>query len=120
MIEALVILLVIYALALALVAFVSAARGRGPARWQLAFAIALEAGLIVQAGLALAATLRGDGPDQGVLALGYLIASVIILPAVAEYARRGGTRWDSLTLGVAALVIAVIVLRLGVTWSSGA
>ena len=110
-------MLVVYALALAAVALVSTIRGRGPARWQLAFAIALEAGLVLQAIIAGGAMARGDGPEHAELGIGYLVSSILVLPAVTDYARRGGTRWDSLMIAIAAVAIAAIVIRMGVTWS---
>ena len=119
MIPAFVIILVAYALALAAVCFWSTVRGRGPARWQLAWTLALEAGLIAQAVIASVIVARGDGPERSEVVIGYLLTSVIVLPAVAVYARRGGTRWDSLMLGITALVLAVVIGRLGMTWDEG-
>jgi len=119
-IPAFVVVLVVYSLALAAVCGWSTLRDRGPARWQLAWAIALEAGLVVQAAIAAVMVARGDGPARSEIVLGYLFTSVIVLPAVALYARRGGTRWDSLTLGVTAMVLAVVLVRLGLTWEEGA
>jgi hypothetical protein len=119
MIPAFVAILVVYALALAAVCAWSTIRGTGPARWQLAWTMALEAGLIVQAVIAAVLVARGDGPDRSEVVIGYLLTSVIVLPAVALYARRGGTRWDSLMLGITALVLAVVIGRLGMTWAEG-
>lgn len=118
-IPAFVIVLAVYALALAAACVWSTVRGHGPARWQLAWTIALEAGLVIQAAIAAVLVARGDGPERSEVVVGYLLTSVIVLPAVAAYARRGGTRWDSLTLGVTAFVIAVVLVRLGLTWSEG-
>mgnify|MGYP001208019999 FL=1 len=119
MIPAFVVVLVLYALALAGVCFWSTVRDRPPARWQLAWVIALEGGLIVQAAIAAVLVARGEGPGRSAVVIGYLLTSVFPLPAVAHYARKGGTRWDSLMLGITALVLAVVIARLGMTWAEG-
>lgn len=119
MIPAFVIVLVVYSVALAAACVWSTVRDRGPARWQLAWTLALEAGLIVQAVIASVIVARGDGPERSEVVIGYLLTSVVVLPAVALYARKGGTRWDSLMLGITALVLAVVIGRLGMTWDEG-
>lgn len=120
MIVGFVVVLIVYALALAAACAWSTLRGRGPERWQLAWMIALEAGLIVQAVIAAVLVARGEGPERSPMIIGYLITSVFALPAVALYTKRGGTRWDSLALGVTALVVAVVLSRLAVSWNEAA
>lgn len=117
MIVGFVVVLIVYAIALAAVCAWSTIRDRGPARWQLAWMLALEAGLIVQAVVAGVLVARGDGPERSPMIIGYLVTSVVALPAVALYAKKGGTRWDSLALGLTALVVAVVIGRLGVSWN---
>jgi hypothetical protein len=109
----------VYALALAAICLLAAARGRGPQPWHVAWTLALEAGLVVLAAAATIAVVRGDGPERSGLSLGYLLTAVLVLPAILHYARRGGTRWDSLILGITAFVVGVIAVRIGMTWSEG-
>lgn len=116
MIVGFVVVLIVYALALAMACAWSTIRDEGPTRWQLAWMLALEAGLVVQAVVAGVLVARGDGPERSPMIIGYLVTSVFALPAVALYAKRGGTRWDSLALGVTALVVAVVLGRLGASW----
>jgi hypothetical protein len=76
-----------------------------------------EGALLVQAGLALVAIGRGDRPAEFVTFLGYAATSVLVLPAAAALSLMERTRWGAVIAGVAALVAAVLTLRLRQVWA---
>jgi hypothetical protein len=49
--------------------------------------------------------------------VGYLLTAVLFLPAAAALARMEPTKWGSVIMGAAALVVAVLSLRLLQTWT---
>ena len=100
-----------YAAGLAGWAALSAARGAGPTRGQFAGVVVLELALLAQA---LTALVAGDHAEEPATFLGYLAASVLILPVTVP-AARAGTRWDAGVLAVASLALAVVCLRLRAT-----
>jgi hypothetical protein len=82
----------------------------------LAGAALLEALLLVQAGAAVVALLRGHRPEDAATFSGYL-AGVVLLPVAGVlWARGEPTRWAGTVLAVAALVVAVMVWRLLQLW----
>lgn len=114
--------LIVGALGLALWSAVIAIRARGLGRAVFLGALMLELGLLVQLVVAAVATFGGVEPPEPGLTIGYLSASVLILPIVVTYGMGSGEseRWDGVVLGVASLAIAAIVWRLLVTWPSDA
>ena len=108
----------LYAVVLGVWALVSALRGSPLARGQLAALVALELGLALQAVIALAGLALGSDPREPATSLGYLAASVLILPAVIPSA-RSRSRWDTGVIAVVCLALAVVCLRLRATWGRG-
>jgi hypothetical protein len=103
---------------LAAAGLVSTAAGRRTGQLHLAIAALLEAVLLVQAGIALAALLGGHRPPETAAFLGYL-AGVVLLPVAGVlWARSEPTRWAGTVIAVAALVVAVMVWRLVQLWNA--
>ncbi len=99
-------------------AAVTAVRGAGIGRTLTAWALVLEAGLLLQAAVAVVALVSGRGPAQAATPAGYLAASVLVLPVAVVHGRRGGTRWDALVVCVAGIAVAAVVVRLHTTWDT--
>lgn len=74
----------------------------------------LEGGLVLRAMIGLAQMISGD-ESSSVTHIGYLVATVAILPLVLNMLEGDRSRWSSAILGVAALVIVVVLLRLQAT-----
>jgi hypothetical protein len=92
-----------------------AATGRGVDGTQLAAAAFLEVVLIVQAAIEAVRLLGGGRAAEPATHLGYLMASVVVLPLAVTNTSRSRTRWDAAIVGVAALATAIVTLRLRVT-----
>lgn len=113
-----------YAAALALWAGWGAVRGRAPSRPQTMVALVLQAGLVLHA-LARLATLAGSArPRELAVAVGYVIASVLVLPlaagsllsALEAAAAPAASGWDAAALAVAAAATVVVAVRIHATW----
>lgn len=107
---------VVTSLALAAWAGWFVARDRAVILRQLFGAAVVEAVLVVQVVVA-AVLLAGDAQVSSVgLLWGYLAASLVILPFAAVLAFAERTRWSSVVLMAAALVVAFLELRLVQVW----
>jgi hypothetical protein len=112
--------LVVLSFGTALVALVTAVRNRKPGRLVWILAALIEVGLL---DVALTGALRlGDGahPREYATFIGYLIATLLVLPLGTVLARLEPTRWGSVIMAVAAVVVPVLLLRLHQLWSGGA
>lgn len=112
--------LALYGIGLAGYALVLAVSGRSrPPSLLLGMGL-LEAGAVVQAVLDGVALLGGHRPAERATHLGYLAASVVLLPLVlsATAPQEPRSRWDNAVAGVGCLGTAVVALRLRVTWAS--
>jgi hypothetical protein len=78
----------------------------------------LEALLLVQAGIAVAALARGTRPEDMPTFLSYLAGVLLVPVAGTLWARSERTRWAGTVLAVAALVVAVMVWRLLQLWEA--
>lgn len=84
----------------------------------LAGAALLEVLLLVQAGLAVTALLRGERPPDTPTFLSYL-AGVVLLPVAGTlWARTEPSRWAGAVLAVAAGAAGVMVWRLQQLWEA--
>lgn len=104
----------IVALLLAGWALLRAAMNRPPDRVQLAGTVVLTAlvlALIVQAAV-------DWHPREPVTYLGYSTTALLLPPAAWLLARLEPTRYGSVIVGVAALIIPVLVLRMGQVWGA--
>ena len=79
----------------------------------------LEVLMAVRAVAGLGSMLNGQRPAEMSAHVGYLLASICVLPiAMQSIAEDRGT-WSSGVVAVAALAIAVIAVRLQMTWGHG-
>jgi hypothetical protein len=110
----------VVSLALAAWAFLEFFRQRAP-HWALFAGVwVVEALVVVQVVVLIVRLAGGQGPADGgeqVTLIGYLLTAVLLPPAGVVLARMEPTRWGSLLLGAAALVVPVLILRLGQIWN---
>jgi hypothetical protein len=84
----------------------------------VALAAALEAVLLVQAALAVAALVGGRRPPETGTFLGYLAGIVLLPVAGVLWARSETSRWAGTVLAVAAAVVGVMAWRLVQLWEA--
>ncbi|MCW2606280.1 MAG: hypothetical protein JWO60_973 [Frankiales bacterium] len=103
-------------LVVGLYAAVLGLRDRPPGRGLLNGCLLLQALLLAQAALAVYRLVQGDDdPDSTGTYAGYLLLSVLLLPGAFALTVEERTRYGSLVLGAACLVVAVVELRLQAT-----
>lgn len=116
MVDVLAWLLVAASLALAVWALVGTLRAARPADTQLLALAALEVLLLAQAVVAGARLAGGaDVPSTGTV-VGYLVVSVIVLPAGVFWGIADRSRWGNGVIAVACVVTAVLTVRLVQVW----
>jgi hypothetical protein len=76
----------------------------------------LEGALAAQAVLATVWMAQGNRPDELATFIGYLVASMLVVPLAVVLAYMERTRWGSVIVMVACLVTAVLMLRLHQVW----
>jgi asparagine N-glycosylation enzyme membrane subunit Stt3 len=103
---------IVVALLLAAWFLLRAALNRSPSRFDLLAATALGALVAVLVAVAVAGLFDGSRPQETATFAGYLITTLAFAPVAVYLARLEPTRWGSLILGVACLVLPVLVLRL--------
>jgi hypothetical protein len=113
---ALVIAITIVALALAALGVAGTLAGRRIGLVHVAATGLLEAVLLVQAVVAVAALTGGHRPAELATFLSYLIAVLLVPVAGLLWARSEPTRWAGTVLAVAAAVVAVMGWRLLQLW----
>lgn len=102
-------------LALAVWTGISAARHRPTGEIQMVLAIAVEAALLAQS-VAGWIRLPGSGIAEPVTFVAYSIGILAPVPLGFQLARIERTRWGSICLSFAAVVVAVMTLRLAQLW----
>ncbi|MEV8636186.1 hypothetical protein AB0395_31485 [Streptosporangium sp. NPDC051023] len=112
--------LIVLALVVVLSAIVTAARNRPMGTVLLAALGLLEVGLLVQAGFAIAAVVRGEGPDETVTLIGYLVGTLVIPPGAAFLGLAERSRWGPAVIAVGAFAVCVMVGRLLQIWQGAA
>ena len=117
MTPALVTALLVVSLLLAGVSLVCALLDRLPPKLHLQGLIVLQVLVIVQAVVALV-RLGGWKGSLGEL-LGYLAVAFLLVPGGMVLAVEERSRYGTVVLGVACLVLAVVVVRLQVVWDAG-
>ena len=96
-----------------LYAAVEGLRDRAPGPALLKGLLALQALLLVQAGVAVYRLVQGqDDPASTGTYAGYLLLSVLLLPGAFGLTVEERTRYGSLVLSAGCLVVAVVQLRL--------
>jgi hypothetical protein len=116
--DGLAITIMIVSLAVGAWCFVAAARDRWIDVTHLVGLALIEGLLLVQAALALAAIGSGHRPGEYATFLGYLVTSVLMLPAAVGLCLMEKTRWGAVIAGAAAVVAAVVTLRLQQVWAT--
>ena len=95
----------------------TAVRERWLGSGQVVALVALELVLLAQAVAAAARIVGGERPEQFGTFVGYLVTSVAVLPLAMVLSFMERTRWGSVIAGVAAVVVAVLTLRLRQVWA---
>jgi hypothetical protein len=95
---------------------VTTLRDRPPGASQYAGVVVLELTLLIQEAIATQRMVDGDRPEEMATFIGYLIASLVILPLGAWLGSLERTRWGSAIIGFAFLVVPVLVVRLQRLW----
>jgi hypothetical protein len=106
----------LYAVCLAVICGTRAAVGRAPTPGLAAAFVVLAVAAGLQGALGGLALATGEAPADRPVAIGYLLAPLLILPAVAPAAGSEPTRWGTAMLAVAALAVAVVSMRLVAVW----
>lgn len=97
--------------------FVAVARDRWIDLTHLVGFVVVEVALLIQAILALARIGAGDRPAEFATFVGYLTSSVLVPPLAVVLSFMERTRWGSVIAGVAAVVVAILTLRLQQVWN---
>jgi hypothetical protein len=117
---ALSLVLIAGSLLLAVAALVWAAWDRPIRLGHLVAGAVVEVALLVQVVLAVARLLAGTRPSSVPTFVGYLLGSLVVLPLGVLWALEERTRWSSVVLAVAAVTLALIVVRMNVVWDARA
>jgi hypothetical protein len=104
-----------YAVLVAVLALVTAVRRQERPRWLDQMVWMLELLLVVRALAGLGPLVGDDKPDSTSTYVGYLIASICVLPIAMKSIEGDRAVWSSAVVTVAALAIAVIGVRLEMT-----
>lgn len=124
MIDGLLLTLGVYAGALAAYSVGYAVCGRAPTARHAAAALVLQVGLALHV-LGRLVILTGSAPPPDLaVAVGYLVASVLVLPLVAGSvaplldgrAPATASAWDAAALAIASAATVVVVARIDATW----
>ncbi len=104
-----------YAVLVTLVAGYAAYRWRELPPWLDSMAWMLEALVVLRAVAGFGVMLSGTKPDEVSTQVGYLIASVCILPLALRSVQDDRGTWSLGVVGVAAAVVAVVSVRIVMT-----
>ena len=108
-------IVVVYAALVAVLAAVTAGRGRERGSWLDQMAWMLELLLVVRALAGLGPLTGGDRPESTSTYVGYLIASVCVLPIALRSVHDDRAPWSSAVVAVGALAVGVVAVRLEMT-----
>jgi hypothetical protein len=97
--------------------FVPVARDRFLDRSHFVALGLLEVLVLIQTVVAVVRLLAGDRPVELATFVGYLLTTALFVPAGVALARMEPTKWGAVIAGAAALVVAVLTLRLQQTWT---
>ncbi len=103
---------IVVSLVLAAWFLLRSALNRAPSRSDLLATVLLGALAVVLVVVAVVGLFDGSRPVETSTFAGYLITMVSFAPTALVLARMEPTRWGTLILGVACLVMPVLVLRL--------
>lgn len=108
--------IIIASLLMAAWALLTAARNRLVTYIHLGGLAVVEVLVLVQVVVAVWNMVGGERPASMVTFLGYLIGASLILPAAGALAVVERTRWGTVIVGLAALLLPVLVVRLQQVW----
>jgi len=111
---------VAYAGLVTIVASVVALRHLRRPAWLDQMVWILELLLVVRAVAGIGSMLGGQRPAEMAPHIGYLAASVCVLPIAMQAVWEERDTWSSAVVAVAALAVTVIAVRLQMTWGHGA
>ncbi|GAA3339726.1 hypothetical protein GCM10020358_24520 [Amorphoplanes nipponensis] len=103
---------IVVALLLGIWYLIRCALDRAPSNADLWAMLGLSALVAVLVLVAVIGLIGGDRPGEWTTFVGYLITTIAFAPVGFYLARLEPTRWGTLILGVACLVLPVLVLRL--------
>jgi hypothetical protein len=118
-IDALALAGIVGSLALAGWAFFACWREQAPTRALFNGLAAVGALVALQVVIATVRLIAGSGPSGGqhiVTFVGYMLTTLLLLPAGAVLARMEPTRWGSGLIGAAAVIVPVLLLRMQQVW----
>ncbi|HEX6497948.1 MAG TPA: hypothetical protein VF054_02835 [Micromonosporaceae bacterium] len=110
---------VVASLLLAAWALVATVRKRPPDRAQLIGVAVVELLAVGYVATAIVEMAGGARPSALAVYIGYLFAFVLIPALAAVLARLEPSRWGSLIVMIAGLVMSVLVVRLHQVWTGG-
>ncbi len=110
--------LIIAGVALAVLGIVLTVLRRTPGRSMLIAAGVVEALLVLQVVIATVQLITGARPAEMVTFIGYLFASVIVLPLALQWTRAEANRWNGAVIAVGAIAVAAAVARLQALWGT--
>ena len=103
---------IVVALLLGIWYLIRCALNRPPGNLDLWAMLGLSALVAVLTIVAVVSLISGDRPSDTITFIGYLITTIAFAPVGFYLARLEPTRWGTLILGIACLVLPVLVLRL--------
>ncbi|WP_249714804.1 hypothetical protein [Rhizomonospora bruguierae] len=106
----------VVSLAVAVYALVEALVDRPPGRIQVVGLGLVEAAVLALSVGVLVDVIGGGRPAETATFIGYLLTTLLLPPAGVALARMEPTRWGSTTVCGAALIVPVLVVRLGQVW----
>jgi hypothetical protein len=109
-----------YAGLVTIIALVVALRRLRRPAWLDQMVWILEMLLVVRLVAGIGSMLGGQRPAEMAPHVGYLAASVCVLPIAMQAVAEERDTWASTVIAVAALAVAVIAVRLQMTWGHGA
>ena len=119
MIDALVVVVLVAAGAVAAYGLVSTVLNRPPDRIMRLAVGAVVALLVLQAAIAAVRVFGGVALPESTTFLIYLVVSVCVLPIATQFAMAEPTRWGGTVIAVGAIATAVAVWRLQGLWGAG-
>lgn len=116
MIDAVANSIIAVALVLAAVTAILAYLRRGNSRVVTAAVVLVAAAIVGQAVIAAVRLVPGPRPAELPTFIGYLLFSVLVLPAALAWARAEPGRWGNGVLAVGCLTVSVMIVRMGQLW----
>lgn len=116
MVDGLATTIIVAALVVAAFSALMAVLDRPPRLLHLAGLTVVELALLLQAVVAMGKMFTGDRPDAMATFVGYLLTAVLVPPLGALFGWAERTRWGSVIIAGACLVVPVMVVRLQQVW----